>query len=123
MREMDREKREKIVREFERFIQEYCRDIGCTSYDIEVLKGALALLQQPVTISRWVKVTGDFTTPGGTPYFVCGQCGGSGHLYGMEYNKRKVLCDECGSVNIYPWEQAHEVGSSLWEEPKEADKN
>jgi hypothetical protein len=117
---MDTEKRKKIVREFERFIQEYCRDIGCTSYDIEVLKGAFALLAQPVTISRWVKLTGDFTTPGGTPYFVCGRCGGSGHLYGVEYSKRKVLCDGCGSVNIYPWERAHEEGTALWEDPKEA---
>ena len=85
------------------------------------INDAIRLLQQPVTISRWVKVSGDFTTPGGTPYFVCGRCGGSGHLYGVEYSKRKVLCDGCGCVNIYPWEQAHETGSSLWEEPKEVD--
>jgi len=89
----------------------------------DVATDTIKLLQQPVAISRWVKVTGDFTTPGGTPYFVCGRCGGSGHLYGVEYSKRKVLCDGCGSVNIYPWEQAHEVGSSLWEEPKGADKD
>lgn len=38
-------KREKIIREFKRFIQEYERDIGCTSYDCEVLKGVHELLK------------------------------------------------------------------------------
>ena len=44
------EKTEKIISEFERFVQEYERDIGFTSYDSEVLKGVLALLkaQEPV---------------------------------------------------------------------------
>ena len=37
------------------------------------------------------------------------------HLHGVEYSKRKIMCDVCGRVNIYPWEQAYEVGSSLWE--------
>lgn len=86
----------------------------------ELIRDATTLLAQPVTISRWVKLIGDFTTPGGTPYFVCGRCGGSGHLYGVEYSKRKVMCDGCGSVNIYPWERAHEEETALWEDPKEA---
>ena len=49
-------KTEKIISEFERFIQEYDRDIGFTSYDSEVLKGALALLkeQEPVMHGRWI---------------------------------------------------------------------
>ena len=38
--------REKIIREFERFMQEYERDIGCTSYDCEVLKGVHELLKR-----------------------------------------------------------------------------
>lgn len=68
-------------------------------------------------IGRWVqpKMTG-YTTPGGTPYFVCGHCGGSGHLFGVEYSKRKVICDGCGRINIYPWESAHEQGSVFWED-------
>lgn len=66
-------------------------------------------------IGRWQKATGNYLTPGGTPYFVCGKCGGSGHLYGVEYSRRKVLCDNCGRVNIYPWEKSYEEGSSLWE--------
>ncbi len=85
----------------------------------ELIVDATRCLQQPIVISRWVKVTGDFLTPGGTPYFVCGRCGGSGHLYGVEYTKRKILCDDCGCVNIYPWEQAHEVGTMLWEDQQE----
>lgn len=66
------------------------------------------------SIGRWVQVKGNFTTPGGTPYYVCGGCGKSGHLNGCEYSKRKVICDGCGRINIYPWERAYEEGSSLW---------
>jgi len=119
VREMDREKVIKgLGRVANAIVDGYITEpnMACNT-----INDAIRLLQQPVTISRWVKVSGDFTTPGGTPYFVCGQCGGSGHLYGVEYSKRKVLCDGCGCVNIYPWERAHETGSSLWEEPKEVD--
>ena len=56
-------------------------------------------------LGRWTKKTGDFVTPGGTPVYVCAQCGGSEHLYGVEYPKRKVFCDQCGYINFYPWEQ------------------
>lgn len=68
-------------------------------------------------IGKWVKATYKETmlTPGGTPIYVCGGCGGSDHLYGVEYSKRKIICDQCGRVNIYPWETAYEQGSSLWE--------
>lgn len=55
-------------------------------------------------------------TPGGTPYFECGGCGGSGHLHGVEFLRRKIICDNCGRVNIYPWEKAYEEGSSLWKD-------
>lgn len=79
-----------------------------------------SLLSRPVVIGRWVKVTGNFLTPGGTPYFVCGGCGGTGHLYGVEYTRRKVLCDVCGRVNIYPHERAHEEGTALWEDAEGA---
>ena len=40
------EKTEKIINEFEHFIQEYDRDIGLTNHDSEVLKGALTLLKE-----------------------------------------------------------------------------
>ncbi|MBR6705295.1 MAG: hypothetical protein IKI84_01265 [Clostridia bacterium] len=78
-------------------------------------------------LSRWKEVRGDFLTPGGTPYFECSLCGGTGHLHGVEYSKRKMICDNCGAINIYPWEKAYEEGSSLWveelpEETKGADE-
>lgn len=113
--------REKVIKGLTQYKQ--AGWTGINDYFRPFIINALELLQKPIAISRWVKVTGDFTTPGGTPYFVCGQCGGSGHLYGVEYSKRKVLCDRCGCVNIYPWERAHEAGSSLWEEPKEVNGN
>ena len=42
---IEQEKREKIIEEFERFMQEYDRDIGFTSYDSEVLNGVHELLK------------------------------------------------------------------------------
>ena len=50
-----------------------------------------------------------------TPIYVCGHCAGSDHMYGSMYPKRKVICDSCGRINIYPWEKAHEQGSNFWE--------
>lgn len=66
-------------------------------------------------LGRWKQIH-DVVTPGGTPCFVCASCGGSGHLHGVEFPKRKMICDNCGNVNIYPWEKAYEEGSSLWDE-------
>jgi hypothetical protein len=99
--------------------------MGETDYGRQRLRQDLALLDIPTDrrteggdtmarIGRWVQVKGNFTTPGGTPYYVCGGCGQSGHLNGCEYPKRKVICDGCGRINIYPWERAYEEGSSLW---------
>ena len=72
-------------------------------------KNAINLLRlRPAPkFSKWQKVSGGFT-PGGTPVYVCGSCGGSEHLYGVEYRKRKMICDECGSINSYPWEETIE---------------
>ena len=67
-------------------------------------------------IGRWKEIKGNYATPGGTPLYECGSCGGSQHLHGLEYSRRKVICDNCGRINIYPWEKAYEEGSSLWEE-------
>ena len=66
-------------------------------------------------IGKWAKDESGGLTPGGTPMYVCGKCGQSAHLFGVEFSKRKVICDGCGRVNIYPWETAHEQTSSLWE--------
>ena len=65
-------------------------------------------------IGRWKETTYPGMTPGETCYS-CGKCGGTVHLFGAEYRKRKILCDICGRINIYPGEKAYEVGSSLWE--------
>ena len=65
---------------------------------------------------KWKQLYG-YATPGGTPVFVCGHCGGSQHLYGAEYPKRKLYCEQCGRINIYPWERAQEQGDGpFWED-------
>lgn len=66
-------------------------------------------------IGRWKQLRGAYFTPGGDPCYVCAGCGGSDHLHGVEHPRRKILCDKCGRINIYPWEGAYEEGSSLWE--------
>lgn len=76
--------------------------------------------QTPIAYGRWKKLEGNYMTPGGTPCYVCGKCGGSAHLYGVEFSKRKILCDGCGRVNIYPWETAFEQGTCFWENDEEA---
>lgn len=65
---------------------------------------------------KWKKVHGGMA-PGGTPTFACGNCGGSRHLHGAEYPCRKIICDNCGQINIYPWEKAYEEDPGLWTEP------
>ena len=96
-----------------------CLPVGgfCTSVNDQICNG----LQQAYDhgkgnkLGRWKQVHG-VVTPGGTPYYVCGSCGNTGHLHGAEYPKRKMICDVCGAVNIYPYEKAYEEGSSLWNE-------
>jgi len=66
-------------------------------------------------IGRWRILSGNYVTPGGTPIYVCGKCGGSEHLHGAEYPRKKIVCDKCGRVNIYPWERSYDEDSSLWE--------
>lgn len=58
-------------------------------------------------IGRWVQVQGGYMSPGGTPLYVCENCGGSEHLHGTEYPKRMAYCKECGQVNFYPWEKLY----------------
>ena len=65
-------------------------------------------------IGKWTKKTGHYMTPGGVPAYVCSKCGGSEHLYGVEFTRRKVFCDTCGSVNVYPWERTIEDNEPLY---------
>ena len=53
---------------------------------------------------RWIKISG-YCTAGGDPVYACSNCGGSEHVYGIEHRKRKTVCDNCGSINIYPYEE------------------
>ena len=43
------------------------------------------------------------------------------HIVVLIVPKKKVLCDNCGRINIYPWEKAYEQGSSLWEDDNDFD--
>ena len=87
--------------------------------------GARKIIEEAPTvqerkIGRWIKdpKAENCLTPGGTPYYVCDQCGGSGHLHGIEFPRRKVFCDQCGSVNVYYWEQTiEEIEQKSEEEP------
>ena len=86
-------------------------------YDLKAAADRLeeqAKAPNPRTFGRWKEQICAGFTPGGTPLYVCGRCGGSNHLYGTEYPKRKIVCDCCGQINIYPGEEAWEEGSSLW---------
>lgn len=89
-----------------------------------LLENALELIeeQKPLRIGRWVKSESEGVTPGGTSIFECGACGGSNHLHGAEYPNRKVICDNCGRINIYPWEKAYEQDNSFWESDGERKK-
>ena len=59
-------------------------------------------------IGRWKRKEGSYMTPGGTPIFVCAECGGTEHLHGAEFPYRKMYCEDCGSINAYPWEKLYE---------------
>lgn len=65
---MKQEKREMIIREFERFVQEY--SVEYTDYNEEVLKGVLALLkaQEPV-VAYWIPCNGK------SHIWYCSECG------------------------------------------------
>ena len=49
-----------------------------------------------------------YVIPEGTPVFACAACGGSEHLHGAEYPRRKMVCDNCGRINSYPWEKTYD---------------
>ena len=86
-----------------------CTDFICHQSDvIELLCNTLKWANHfvdNIKFGRWKEVKGGYVTPGGTPYFVCAKCGCSGHLYGIEYPKRKTVCENCGTINLYPWEK------------------
>lgn len=90
---------------------------GTTPVSGTLLENTLELLEEDekkmaVRIGRWKQVYG-YVTPGGDPVFGCGNCGGSEHCHGVEHPKKKLICDNCGSINLYPWEKSYDETSSL----------
>lgn len=75
----------------------------------EAIEMACEALRRPRSprYGKWIRREG-YATPGGTPVYVCKYCGGTEHLYGAEFPRRKMVCDKCGSVNSYPWEKTCE---------------
>ena len=74
----------------------------------KALNMAISALTEKPEIGVWKELKNAGLTPGGTPVYVCSKCGGSEHLHGVEFPKRKLICDECGSVNYYPWERIYD---------------
>ena len=90
----DREKREKILEEFERFMQEYDRDIGFTSYDSEVIKGVHAWLKSQEPVEPKVIDTANSKLYRNDMFknYYCGNCGEYLHVV----NRRDMFCSQCG---------------------------
>ena len=97
---------------------------GTTPVSATLLESTLELLEEDekklaekwaAHIGRWVKPDDrhDYCTAGGDPVYCCEKCGGSHHVYGVEHPKRKFICDNCGSINLYPWEKSYDETSSL----------
>lgn len=48
----------------------------------------------------------DWITPGGDPVWVCSNCGGGLHVYGIEsYNKALDTCPNCGRKMMYDYNE------------------
>lgn len=57
-------------------------------------------------INKWIKSSKCVVTPGGDPLWECGNCGCGEHVCGIENtNESKRYCPDCGSYNLYPWEE------------------
>lgn len=54
--------------------------------------------------SRWIKTHG-YCTPGGDPVWICQNCGGGMHVYGIETSRNyRDTCPDCKVRMQYPWE-------------------
>lgn len=59
-------------------------------------------------IYKWKEIDG-IITPGGDPCYMCPNCGGDRHLYGVENTENyHHECKECKTKLIYPWEKKDE---------------
>ena len=99
--------REKVIEELETCLTASCRGKSgyCPIPDKiwDNLDEVLELLKQPYRFGKWKRIPAGMT-PGGTPMYACAECGGTEHLYGTEYPQRYVICEQCGSINTYPYE-------------------
>ena len=88
--------------------QDIKSELHCASnfYNFESI--TMDTIEEHPPIGRWKKLEGSYMSPGGTPAYVCANCGGSEHLHGVEFSRRKIFCDDCGMVNVYPWETTYE---------------
>lgn len=86
---------------------------GIIPVTVEAMESIVLLLKEQRKIGKWIQTedSHDYVTPGGTPYYVCSLCGGTGHLHGAEFSKRKLFCDNCGAINSYPWEKIYDEGA------------
>lgn len=57
-------------------------------------------LNSETIFGEWQRVHG-YVTPGGDPLWCCPRCKKSEHVYGIEHNKAKFMCDNCGCINLY----------------------
>lgn len=87
-------------------IQEVCQKSHMDT-EAEALEMGIGALEKKPLFGKWIDVPSGLT-PGGTPVYACGHCGGTEHLYGVEFPKRKMVCDRCGSINSYPWEKTRD---------------
>ena len=58
----------------------------------------------------WIELEGNCVIPGGTPMWMCPECGmkskESWHIYGIEYSENRMdACPHCGISLKYPWEK------------------
>ena len=95
-------KKEEVFGKFHELMNTLDDYIGIS--DLEDAVNDLTSYSYPLKIGRWSKVVGNYVTPGGTQLYACSVCGGHRHLYGPAFPLRKVFCDKCGTVNLYPWE-------------------
>ena len=100
--------RKQVINKLE--IQLKIAEDGIIPVTTAALESIIILLKEQRKIGKWVEPEDhhDYVTPGGIPFYVCSLCGESGHLHGVEYTRRKLICDNCGAVNSYPWETTYD---------------
>lgn len=56
--------------------------------------------------AEWIRdISHNWGTPGGDPLWICSNCGGGRHLYGIEYNIPLDICPDCYKKMEYNYEK------------------